>query len=200
MKRHKHILVLALAFICLLGGLQQKAVAQKRKPADSVNPRANTTVREYAALFFLSALHDETFDREQYEIRVWYGFSNFSPSGFLFSRSVDSRSPAYVISVLKTSGLPTRGSESYEPPSEANQKELEAILEHLLTERFAPETGWGDPDAISVAIEVRKGKRYRVLKYSIDTMMKDGLRFLEYAAQLERACGVTSFPRPTKPD
>lgn len=165
---------------------------QQQAPSPTPTPDLNRKHLEgYARSYGLSGLANTRFESEDYELRVWVGFSNTFPRALILSRKDGRQTSAYITGKLDAAQNPiTQNDLKATHSDEYLKREIEVILARLLNESYSSDSGWGDPDAVSVGIEVRRGSVYRVLLFPISTKSRDGKRLMRYVFRLQNLYGI----------
>lgn len=187
--------------IALLLGINRLGSANVREevlddpitlPTPSYHDRE--VIEKYSSAIGLKSLFSNSLSPEECEIRIWVGFSNFYPRGLILSNTNERRFIKYVTGKLDSNGKPVVEEKREVESNEDLRKLCSApFVGKLIKDDFPPEKGWGDPDGGSIGIELRRGKDYRTVKYSIHGEDKKGKQVVEHVMSVEKTFDVALF-------
>lgn len=186
----------SLLILTLLLVFETSAFAQQKRvpPTISVTDSAyGKGLEEFAALFGLGNLATGFFNTEEFEIRVWVGFDNTYPltRGLVLAKRKGIQTATFITGKFDADRKP-------EIEKDVNPKDSSGIktfgedfdIRKLITGKYKPDAGWGDPDATGVIVELRRGEIYKRVSYQINTGSVAGKKILEYVRNLEKLYGV----------
>jgi len=165
--------------------------ASHGKPSGSENESSSRSdnISAGAITSRLANLADTPFAANESEIRIWIAFNSFHRRGLVIEDRNQTQIKYFPGTLDGSCGPAVR---SLAPFSADVSEDWDA--RELIEEEHPRDTRWVDPDGINLVVEVRVGKGYRIIAYSVDTDTPKGRELIERVRKLEKEYDIQLLP------